>query len=173
MQNEVAVPLPLSLLLCFCFDVQEAIAHEYFEDIRTVASSSTGNLAALLRLHSSGDLQTMEVEAVAAAAGVTVGGGGCVGSGAGLQHQVSQVGGGPERHQNILWDFGTCAFLSFFMNLRLVDWCVDSSGDLQTMEVEAAGVSVRGGSCAGGGGCAGGLQHQVSQVRVGGGLITF
>lgn len=72
--------------------MQEAIAHEYFEDIRKEASSSTGNLAALLRLSSSGDLAALDQEAVAAAAAVAGVSVGCAAAGdGGLEHQVSQV----------------------------------------------------------------------------------
>jgi hypothetical protein len=71
-----------------CCPAQEAIAHEYFEDIRKEASSSTGNLAALLRLSSSGDLAALE-EAVAAGAAVGLSVGGAA---AGVvEHQVSQA----------------------------------------------------------------------------------
>lgn len=155
-------------------DAQEAIAHEYFEDIRIVATGSTGNLAALLRLHSSGDLQTMEVEAAAAAAGVTVGGGDCVGGsgGGGLQHQVSQVGdlGTPAAAAaEVAVGGGGCIGGGGGSRERLQHQ-VPQAGDLDSSAAAAAaGVTVGGGSCAGGcggGSAGGGLQHQVSHVGV-------
>lgn len=69
--------------------LQEAIAHEYFEDIRKEATSSTGNLAALLRLSSSGDLAALDQAGAAAVVAVAAAGGGAAGGS--LQHQVSQA----------------------------------------------------------------------------------
>lgn len=69
------------------YPAQEAISHEYFGDIRKEASSSTGNLTALLRLSSSsGDL---DQEAAAAGAAVCLPAGGAAAGG--LEHQVSQA----------------------------------------------------------------------------------
>lgn len=76
--------------LCVVGVVQEAIAHEYFEDIHKEATSSTGNLAALLRLSSSGDLAALDQEGAAAMGAVAAAGGGGAAGGS-LQHQVSQA----------------------------------------------------------------------------------
>jgi hypothetical protein len=54
--------------------LQEAIAHEYFEDIRKEASSSSGNLGALLA-RSSGDLAMQDISGAASAAAAADGGG--------------------------------------------------------------------------------------------------
>jgi hypothetical protein len=75
-------------VLLLLLSLQEAIGHEYFEDIVKEVSSSTASLAAaLMRLSSSGDLTAaLEAEAgiAAAAAAAAAGAGAGAGTAAGV-----------------------------------------------------------------------------------------